>query len=1436
MPTVARTALPRLSLAVLLALCFALAPQAALCAQAARHILPLRAVSAGGAQSGPAPAPAPSAAYPPDTFGFQAVPGVETILTGWTEYSPRTCEVVDTGAGSVETQPAHGSIRFAVENYTVATECGNVTWPFTFAYYTWTDGTGTATEDFFSLRWATADRLYFLGSDWLAQSSVAAGKNLGVDCPACFDGNPVNAGTGNKLQVETDFAGGAASGLALARAYNSQDASASAFGAGWHSTWHRGLAVSGRTVTVTREDGRQDAFRAFSGAWAADPDVTSALAPEPATGPQTGWRLVRGDDSVELYTADGLLLSVATREGRLTTLAYNASGQLTTVTGPFGHQLAFAYDAAGHVRQMTAPGGQSYAYAYDGLGNLVSVTYPDGAVRQYVYENPAFPNALTGVVDELGNRFATYGYDSLGRATSTQHADGAELTTVAYNADGTSTVTDALGNAHTYALQTQFSRVKPAAVTGAPVPNAGAQAYAYDANGFVASRTDFNGNTTAYTRDARGLELSRTEAQGTPQARAVTTTWHPVFHLPTRTDEPSAVAGVSRATTFSYDPVQGTLLQKTVAAGGQSRTWKYAYNARGQPTAATDPNGNTTAYAYDAQGGLARATNALGQATTYAYDANGRLVSSTDPNGLATAIAYTARGQVASRTAGQEVTAYAYDLAGNLAKVTLPDGSFLAYAYNPAHQLTRVTDALGNHIDYTLDLAGNVTGEAVYDADGNLRRAASHAYDAANRLARDVGSVGQTTAYDRDTNGNVTAVTDPNGLKTASAYDALNRLAASTDPANGTTRIAYNADGSVAQATDPRGLATRYGYDGLGNQISVSSPDSGTATRTFDANGNVLTSTDARGKTTANTYDKLNRLTRQQFSDGYAAYTYDQGQNGVGRLTTLVDASGTTTWAYDPHGRVAQKRQKNGVPTLATTNTYDPASGKLVSTVLPSGRRLAYRYDPASGLPSGVDLDGQPLVRGVQYQPFGPVAAWIQGPGAALSHSRTFDLDGYLSAIGFANSAAPGSVESIGLTRDLGGRITQIADNTVPTKFFAYDALGQISRYDTAGASQAYQYDANGNRTRLDTAAGTVDYAIDPASNRLLARRAGGAVANYTLDAAGNLTGDGVRGYTVTGSDRLGNVKAGGATTAYAYNGLGERLVKKSAPSGAVTLFTQDQDGNVTGEYDGGGAPRQETVYLGGLPVAVIQPGAAYYVNPDHLGTPRTLTAGSGAPVWAWDRDPFGNGQPTASGAFAYGLRLPGQYYDPESGLFHNNARDYDPASGRYIQSDPVGLAGGVNTYAYAGNNPVDWVDPFGLADANPADPLNQGAFSIGSGGGGGGPLGGWGGFIRSTPSPALRGSPYNPQVVAGRIKPPYQSNPAHDPKSPLFNPRKTPEPSDVCSVYDSSVRGGMGTWYGKNSDGRIYRFFSDNAGTAHFSGIVPQSEVPYNVLQQLGF
>jgi len=122
-------------------------------------------------------------------------------------------------------------------------------------------------------------------------------------------------------------------------------------------------------------------------------------------------------------------------------------------------------------------------------------------------------------------------------------------------------------------------------------------------------------------------------------------------------------------------------------------------------------------------------------------------------------------------------------------------------------------------------------------------------------------------------------------------------------------------------------------------------------------------------------------------------------------------------------------------------------------------------------------------------------------------------------------------------------------------------------------------------------------------------------------------------------------------------------------------------------------------VWLGELPVAVLRASGTLYVASDQLGSPWALIgggAGASQVSWLWDHDPFGNGAPSAAAGVAYNPRFPGQYYDAAAGLHYNGARDYNPRLGRYIESDPIGLQGGLNTYAYADGNPLSKVDPNG--------------------------------------------------------------------------------------------------------------------------------------------
>ncbi len=600
-------------------------------------------------------------------------------------------------------------------------------------------------------------------------------KNLGKSCPSC--GNPINPATGNKFQIETDFRGNGPFPLELTRYFNSERSSAyianspmvnfgsgattevrnksyalapftveqaqndrklaTAPGVGWRHNFHRAVVLqsTGPIATVSRADGKIYAFTLIGGVWTPDGDVTGKLV---QGGDGAGWTYTTPEDDVESYDANGRLISIRNRAGLKYSFTYGANGMLGAATDSFGRKLTFTYDDGNRLKSLTDPMGHTLTYDYDAIGNLVSVTYPDNKVRTYLYEHPTFPNALTGIVDENGKRYAAWNYDSQGRAISSEHAGGAEKVTVDY---ASSSTTDSLGATRSYNFQTILNVVKSGGESqpGGSGSVAASTTITYDVNGNVASRTDFNGNKTTYLYDlVRNLETSRTEAVGTPQARTITTAWHPTYRLPVSITEPG------KLTTMDYD-ASGNLLHKTITADGSSRTWSYTYNNLGQVLTVTGPRtdvADVTTYTYDAQGNLATVKNAAGHFTTLSnYDANGRVGRIVDANGLTTDLQYSPRGWLTSKNVGGEITGYEYDGVGQLKKVTQPDGSTITYTYDDAHRLTGIADSLGNSITYTLDPMGNRVKEQVKDPGGMLARQTTRVYDALNRLQQITGGM-----------------------------------------------------------------------------------------------------------------------------------------------------------------------------------------------------------------------------------------------------------------------------------------------------------------------------------------------------------------------------------------------------------------------------------------------------------------------------------------------------------------------------------------------------------------------------------------------------------------------------------------------------------------------------------------------------------------------
>jgi RHS repeat-associated protein len=278
---------------------------------------------------------------------------------------------------------------------------------------------------------------------------------------------------------------------------------------------------------------------------------------------------------------------------------------------------------------------------------------------------------------------------------------------------------------------------------------------------------------------------------------------------------------------------------------------------------------------------------------------------------------------------------------------------------------------------------------------------------------------------------------------------------------------------------------------------------------------------------------------------------------------------------------------------------------------------------------------------------------------------------------------------------DPAGNATSLITMNNTLLSFSYDSMDRLTgaTNDAANSfgSLAWTYDANGNRQSETRNAGTVPYAYSP-PNWLYQRGSDTRIRT----ASGNTASiSGVATFTYDGYNRLATSQTAAETTTYVNNALGERM-KKSNQNGLSTVFLYGPNGELLWEKDQAGNTRADD-WLHGRPLARIDNDAEiYYYHVDHLGTPQAMSDSTGSLVWKAAYEPFGKATVSPASTVENNLRLPGQYFDRETGLHYNYFRDYDPGTGRYVEADPIGLDGGLNLYGYANQNPLTFTDPTG--------------------------------------------------------------------------------------------------------------------------------------------
>ncbi len=1152
-----------------------------------------------------------------------------------------------------------------------------------------------------------------------------------------YAGAPVDIATGNVFYQVTDYTTGGQNPLSFTRSYNSRLANFTSLGSNWTSNFSSSFSVpyyGAGGFFLTRGTGQVLPFTLVSGVTyvaGADVDVSATY----ISG--SSYSFTDENDTVDVYQGGsgyGYLQTRTFRNGYKQTMHYTGS-QLTSVTDSYSRTLTFTYNTNGTLATLTTPEGTVITYGYTASNSgplLTSVSYSTSPATSVSYSYASVPIIgvgtipwLTQVTDENSNNYLSWTYDNYGRALTSQKGNGsnADVVTFSYNdATLTNTVTNALGVADSYTFTTIQNRPKVTSISRAATSTTAAatRSITYDSNGYKASETDWDGNSTTYTNNTHGLPTQVVGASGSSVARTAT-----IVYDATWTRLPDSITTPGLTTSFTYDS-SGEVLTKTLtdtttttipySTNGQTRTWTNTWSNYLLATTKS-PNGNTTTFGYNSSGALTSITDALSHVTNItSVTAGGRPLTIVDPNSVTTTLTYSPRQWVTSSavsgTGGTFTTTYTYDATGDQTKTTLPDGSYIANAYDTAHRLTKKTDALGNYIAYTLDALGDKTQSNIYNSSATLERQHSATFDALGRILTDVGGVsGQTTTFTYDKNGNVLTVKDPDSNTTTRGYDALNRVSTSTDASSGVTTWTYDAHNRPLTITDPNSNATAFVYNGFGNAIQQASPDTGTTVYHYDSDGNLTQKVDAASVTVNATYDALDRLSTRAYpadSTQNVTFTYDQHTSpygfGIGRLTSVSDAAGCCyAIGYDERGNATYASRTIGSGNATIDPTYDAAS-RVNGLTYPSGLVVAWSRDAAGNI-TGMSVTppgaGSATFATITNAPFGPPTAINFGSG--LNTSITLDGDYRITNI-TASGTATLMNQTYGL--DNASNVTTVTDsvNAANTQTLGYDALNRLTSASsgTGGyGTLAWGYDHNGNLTSRTAGGTSYSYSYTSGTNRLAGVTWPGNSETLGYTANGNINSETLNSSNVfSGTYNVANRLAAVSNTPTALSSIvydfGGQRFSKTDSGGSPITYIYDLQGHVLEETNSGVV--KDYIYEGDTLVGIFLPASStlYYVTTDRIGTPLLVTNSAQGAVWSTIYQPYGT-TGAITGSITQNIRLPGQYYDSETTTNYNMNRDYVPNWGRYMEADPIGLNGGLNPYRYAEANPLNKVDPLGL-------------------------------------------------------------------------------------------------------------------------------------------
>jgi RHS repeat-associated protein len=739
-----------------------------------------------------------------------------------------------------------------------------------------------------------------------------------------------------------------------------------------------------------------------------------------------------------------------------------------------------------------------------------------------------------------------------------------------------------------------------------------------------------------------------------------------------------------------YRPQEG-VTEVTRADGG---VWKYYYDSEGRQTRIVQPHG-AVILRRDETGGLCGEIDPLGVALKHVRDGGGNLIAKIFPSGRRIDVEHGAEA-TAPTPHYHATTSVEFDY-GRLPSTLPASGKSI---------VTRSGDRLPTPEDVPEEGDRYIPPFRCsnwYPPPGTGRQ-----FDIFGQLVSQAGSAGRSRGWTYDPNGSVETYADFDGAVHRQEHGSWNKLIRRIDPLGNVTQFRWTTQEQLAQITDPGGCVSEYDWDQMGRLTQVRRDGVIRETYHYDQAGNLVEKRDGDGRTLFRIVATPDRLiAEKEFASGAVQrFAYDD----EGRIQEIEASGVTTQFAYDAMGnRTLDQRGGRGVRQM-----FKGYGASLATEVL---ERFTIRYQRTD---IGLTVS-PPCGPTIQIERLGG-RVFRRNCGTAVSELSRYDDSGrcILKEVSFQVGRPHVWTRKYRYSGE--GDLLEISDSKFGVTRYRYDLAHRLIAANGPSISQAFLYDCAGNLTGNAASAGAI------VSRRNTLVHAQGE--DFAYDGRDRVVRRGEVRYEYDAQDMLVACHLPQGVWRAEYDGLGRRA--KVSWGDREHAFYWDTD-RLIAEIDGSGCVR---IYIYADPLSLTPiafadyasaesdpaHGRLFFVFSDQRGAPVLVTDSNGSPAWEAALEPYGSAVIQPSSSATLNLRLPGHYFDRITGLHYNRFRYYDPRLGRYLQSDPWGVSGGVNLHAYPAN-PLVRVDVRGLAATScpcptcgavhppEACPLQEGAF-----------------------------------------------------------------------------------------------------------------------------